>query len=58
MKELYPRRPLAVVGDCSRAMICAAPGHVLIGGDFNAIESRGVAWLVDEKWKIDSLSPL
>src|SRR5262249_41353613 len=39
VKNLYPK-PLAVVGDCSRAMICAAPGHVLIGADFSSIESR------------------
>jgi DNA polymerase len=32
--------PLAVVGELSRSMICAAPGHVLIGADFSAIESR------------------
>ena len=57
VKALYPR-PLSVVGDCSRAMIYAAPGCMLIGGDFNAIESRVVAWVADEKWKLDSLSPL
>src|SRR5262249_34434504 len=34
VKNLYPK-PLAVVGDCSRAMICAAPGHTLIGTDFS-----------------------
>ena len=28
VKTLYPQ-PLAVVGDCIRSMICAAPGHVL-----------------------------
>ena len=32
--------PLAIVGDISRNMICAAPGHVLYGADFSAIESR------------------
>ena len=44
--------PLAVVGDLSRSMLCAAPGHVLYGADFSAVESRVLAWLADEKWKI------
>jgi DNA polymerase bacteriophage-type len=53
VKELYPK-PLAVVGDCSRSMICAAPDHVLIGADFSSIESRVLAWVADEQWKLDS----
>jgi DNA polymerase len=53
VQSLYPR-PLAVVGDCSRAMICAAPEKVLIGADFSSIESRALAWVAGEEWKLDS----
>jgi DNA polymerase len=40
VRSLYPK-PLAVIGDITRSMICAAPGNQLIGADFS---NRG-SWL-------------
>ena len=46
--------PLALLGDISRAALCAAPGRELISGDFSAIESVVLAWLAGEQWKLEA----
>jgi DNA polymerase len=53
VRKLYPQ-PLAIIGDISRSLIAAAPSHVLIGADFSSIESRTLAWIAHEEWKLDS----
>jgi len=45
--------PLTVLAGLMRAVICAAPGHTLTWADFAAIESRVLAWLAGETWKLD-----
>jgi DNA polymerase len=52
VRSLYPQ-PLRVIGDLSRSLICAAPGRRLIGADLSSIESRILAWLANETWKLD-----
>jgi DNA polymerase len=44
--------PLEVVGDISRAAICAPPGYRLVHGDYSAIESRATAWIAGERDKL------
>jgi DNA polymerase len=48
----YPR-PMGVIGDITRAAICAAPGHRFIAADFSGVESRITAWLSGQQTKID-----
>jgi hypothetical protein len=45
--------PMSVVGDLSRAMIAAAPGHRFLIGDFSGIESRVLAWLAGQTDKLE-----
>src|SRR5262249_11678410 len=44
--------PLTVLGDIARAVVCAGPGNILLAADFSAIESRVLAWLSGESWKL------
>jgi DNA polymerase len=45
--------PLAVAAELSRAALCAKPEHILMCADFGAIESRMLAWLAEETWKLN-----
>jgi DNA polymerase len=44
--------PLSLLGDVSRAALCASPGMELKAGDFSAVESVVLAWLAGERWKL------
>jgi DNA polymerase len=55
VQTIYPQ-PLEVVGDIARAMICAAPGHRFLIGDFSGVESRVLAWVSGQQSKLDQWS--
>jgi DNA polymerase len=50
----YSSNPIDVVGQLSRAALCARPGHILICVDFASIESRVSAWFAGEAWKLSN----
>jgi DNA polymerase len=45
--------PLKVISGISRAALCAASGNTLIAADLSTIESRILAWLAGETWKLE-----
>jgi DNA polymerase len=46
--------PLEVTAQLSRAALRAEPRHDVVCADFGAIESRVLAWLAGETWKLDA----
>jgi DNA polymerase len=46
--------PLTLIGSLARGALCAAPGHEFLIFDYGAIESRVLAWLAGETWKLDA----
>ena len=50
--------PLSLLGDISRAALCAAEDMELKSGDFSAIESVVLAWLAGEQWKLNAYQDL
>lgn len=46
-------QPMSVIGDITRALICAQPGHRFIAADLSGIESRLTAWLSGQQSKIE-----
>jgi DNA polymerase len=51
--ETRYERPLEIIGQVTRGLITAAPGHRLFIADLSGIESRGLAWLCNEQGKLD-----
>ena len=52
--EMVYDDPIGVVADCLRGMIRAAPGRKIVAADYANIEGRVLAWLADERWKVQA----
>lgn len=50
--EFFWDEPLAVISDCLRGIMTAAPGSDLLAGDYKNIEARIIAWLSDNREKL------
>lgn len=44
--------PMKVFASCTRGMLVPAESHDFIALDFAGVESRKVAWIADEEWKL------
>jgi DNA polymerase len=45
--------PMQVFSELIRTAIIAPKGHTFIVADYSAIEARVIAWLANEKWRLD-----
>ncbi len=48
--------PMKALASCVRGMLVPTPGKQLLGVDYAGIESRLVAWLAGEVWKLDAFA--
>lgn len=53
MIELLYDDPTDIMSQLIRTAIIAEPGETFIVADYSAIEARVIAWLADEKWRLD-----
>ena len=48
--------PMRALANCVRGCIVAPPGSKLVISDLSNIEGRVLAWLADERWKLDAFA--
>lgn len=55
LRFFYPHiDPMKVFASCVRGALVPADGHDFIVLDYAGIESRKIAWLYDEEWKLEA----
>ena len=52
--NLMVQAPLETLSICTRSAVIAAPGKVLVGGDYKNIEGRICAWLAGQQDKLEA----
>lgn len=52
IRTLFDKDPMKVMASCIRGMFVAGEGKDLLAVDYAGIESRFVAWMFDEEWKV------